>query len=66
VYQFLDDAKAGLVECKNGFINEIVKDCDAAACQVYGSADDDYFEIDYPSGYTVSEIHIELVIKELN
>ena len=66
VYQFLEDAKTGLVECKNEFINEIVKDHDAAACQVYGSVNDDYFEIDYPSGDTVSEIHIELVIKELN
>jgi hypothetical protein len=74
VYRNLDDAKAGLLECKNEFVDEIVnnpdydeEDRELAEINhcVYGSVEDDYFEIDYASGDTFNELRIELVIKEI-
>ena len=74
VYAFLDDAKKGLEECKNECYDEIVNnpDYDEEAreyervnTQVYGSVEDDYFEIDYFLGDTPGEIYIKLVIKEI-
>jgi hypothetical protein len=74
VYQFPDDAKKGLVECKDEFIEEILNNPDyeetdreftEADINVYGSAEDDYFEIDYASGENFNEIYIHTVIKEI-
>ena len=74
VYAFLDDAKKGLVECKDECYNEIVNnpDLDEEAREyekvntsVYGSVADDYFEIDYYLGDTPCELYINLVEKEI-
>lgn len=74
VYAFLDDAKKGLEECKNECYDEIVNNPDydeeareyeKAHTQVYGSVNDDYFEIDYTLGDTPCELYINLVIKEI-
>lgn len=74
VYTFLDDAKKGLEECKNEFYDELVNNPDFDEeerqeaendVEVYGSVVDDYFEIDYSSWDTRSEIRIELVEKEV-
>lgn len=74
VYTFPDDAKKGLVECKDEIINEMVNNPDfdeddkaemLNGIEVYGSVEDDYFEIDYESWDLKNEIRVELVIKEL-
>jgi hypothetical protein len=74
VYTFLDDAKKGLVECKDEMYNEIVHNPDfdeddiqsaKDSTEVYGSVEDDYFEIDYESWDIKNEIRIELVVKEI-
>lgn len=55
VYASKDDAKKGLVECKDDFYNEIVNNPDydvdefdsaIKTTHVYGSVKDEYFEID--------------------
>ena len=74
VYAFMDDAKKGLEECKNECYNEIVDNPDfdeedreevKASTQVYGSVDDDYFEIDYELGGIPTEIYIKIDIKDI-
>lgn len=74
VYASLDDAKKGLEECKNECYDEIVNnpDYDEEAREyekvntsVYGSVEEDYFEIDYFLGDTPCELYINLVIKEI-
>lgn len=74
VYPFLDDAKKGLEECKNQCYEEVVNnyEYDSEArnyaeknTRVYGSVDDDYFEIDYDLGDAPCEIYIKLVEKEI-
>lgn len=74
VYHFLDDAKKGLEECRDEFIDDIINNPDydeedieyaKANLSVYGSVEDDYFEIDYASCDTFSEIYINLVTKEI-
>lgn len=74
VYAFMDDAKKGLEECKNECYNEIVDNPDfdeedreevKASTQVYGSVDDDYFEIDYELGGMPTEIYIKIEIKDI-
>ena len=74
VYAFLDDAKKGLEECKNEYYDEIVnnpdldeeaRDYEKVNTSVYGSVNDDYFEIDYFLGDTPCEIYITLVEKEI-
>ena len=74
VYAFMDDAKKGLEECKNECCNEIVDNPDfdeedreevKASTQVYGSVDDDYFEIDYELGGIPTEIYIKIEIKDI-
>ena len=74
VYAFMDDAKKGLEECKNECYNEIVDNPDfdeedreeiKASTQVYGSVDDDYFEIDYELGGIPTEIYIKIEIKDI-
>lgn len=74
VYVFEDDAKKGLEECKNDIYREITENPDydeedmaevMASTQVYGSANDDYFEIDYTLGDVPCEIYITLQIKEV-
>ena len=74
VYVFEDDAKKGLEECKNDIYREITENPDydeedmaevMASTQVYGSVNDDYFEIDYTLGDVPCEIYITLQIKEL-
>lgn len=75
VYSFLDDAKKGLEECKNDCYREITENPDydeedlaevLKSTHVYGSVNDDYFEIDYTVGDVPCEIYICLVIKEVN
>ena len=74
VYSSKEAARAGLVECKDEWVNEVTnnpdfdeEDADYAKvnCCVYGSVEDDYFEIDYACCDTFNEVRIELVIKEL-
>jgi hypothetical protein len=74
VYAFLDDAKKGLEECKDERYNEIVNNPDydeedrelaEVNTSVYGSVNDDYFEIDYFIGDTPCEIYINIVEKEI-
>ena len=74
VYTFLDDAKRGLIECKDEFYNEIVNNPDydneekgyaMVNTSVYGDVNDDYFEIDYFTCDAPAEIRIELVEKEI-
>ena len=74
VYLNLDDAKKGLEECKNECYDEIVNNPDfddedreyaEVNTSVYGSTNDDYFELDYFIGDTPCEIYIQLVEKEI-
>lgn len=74
VYDFLADAKKGLEDCKDYFVDEIVNNPDyddedkeiiKASLQVYGSVEDDYFEIDYTTADSPREIYISLVEKEI-
>ena len=74
VYAFEADAKKGLQECKNDIYREITENPDydendmaevMASTHVYGSVNDDYFEIDYELGGVPCEIYICLQIKEL-
>lgn len=74
VYAFLDDALKGLEECKNECYEEIVNNPDydeeerelaQVNSQVYGSVNDNYFEIDYNIGDTSCELYISLVVKEI-
>ena len=74
VYVFEDDAKKGLEECKNDIYREITENPDydeedmaevMASTQVYGSVNDEYFEIDYTMGDVPREIYITLQIKEV-
>lgn len=74
VYVFEDDAKNGLEECKNDIYREITENPDydeedmaevLKSTHVYGSVNDDYFEIDYTLGDVPCEIYIGLVIKEV-
>ena len=74
VYAFLDDAKHGLEACKNEIYSEIVDNPDydeedreevKASTQVYGSVNDDYFEIDYDLGGVPSEIYIKIEVKRI-
>lgn len=69
VYTTLEDARAGLVECKNESYDEIVNnpdydDYDVAEAmkttRVYGSEKEEYFEIDYVIGDTPCEFYITI------
>ena len=75
VYAFEDAAKNGLEACKDEIYHEIVDNPDydeedreevKASTQVYGSVNDDYFEIDYTLGDVPCEIYICLQIKEVS
>lgn len=74
VYAFKDDAKTGLEECKQEFVNELTNDSDFPredrqeildTMNIYGSVNDDFFEIDYETGGIPCEIYIHIVKKEL-
>ena len=74
VYAFQNDAKRGLEECKDECYNEIVANPDfdeedreevKASTQVYGSVNDDYFEIDYELGGVPCETYIHIIVKEI-
>lgn len=74
VYVFEDDAKRGLEACKDEFYSEIVDNPDydeedreevKANTQVYGSVNDDYFEIDYELGGVPSEVCIKIEVKNI-
>ncbi len=74
VYTSMDDAKRGLVACKDECYNEIVDSPDygdgereevEARTHVYGSVEDDYFEIDYDLGDGTCEIYIHIVVKSI-
>lgn len=68
IYLTEADAKKGLEECKQEFLDEILNNPDLSDedkesfkhnVQVYGSVVDDYFEIDY----TVDEQPVEIYIQ---
>lgn len=70
VYFFKDDAQKRLEEYKNECYEEITNnpedDAESKAymkdnTKVYGSVEDDYFEIDYPIGDVPCEIYIHIV-----
>ena len=63
------DAKKGLEECKQEFLDEILENPDMTDedkesfrhnVQVYGSVNDDYFEIDYTNNGCPTEIYIQI------
>lgn len=63
------DAKKGLEECKQEFFDEVLNNPDLSDddkesfrhnVQVYGSVNDDYFEIDYTVDDRPVEIYIQL------
>ena len=74
VFAFKDDAKRALEACKDEIYNEIVDNPDLEeyeielvkqSTRVYGSVNDDYFEIDYELGGVPAEIYIKIEIKTL-
>lgn len=75
VYCFPDDAKKGLEACKIEMINDIIHDDpDLTAkereqirnsIQMYGSAEDGFFEIDYALNDCSPQLYIHIVKKEL-
>jgi hypothetical protein len=74
IYAFEDDAKKGLADCKEEILKELTEDPNLAeedkqeikdTVQVYGSVQDDFFEIDYETGGIPCEIYIHTVKKEL-
>lgn len=74
VYTDREKARVGLIECKEETYNEIVYNPDfdeeeiqerKNSTQVYGSSDQDYFEIDYESWDIPNEIRIEIIESEV-
>ena len=74
VYTDHGKARVGLIECKEEMYNEIVYNPDYDEneikkmkdnVEVYGSSDQDYFEIDYESWDIPNEIRIEIVESEV-
>lgn len=74
VYTDHEKARVGLIECKEEMYNEIVYNPDYDEndiknmkdnVEVYGSSDQDYFEIDYESWDIPNEIRIEIVESEV-
>ena len=74
VYTDREKARVGLIECKEEMYNEIVYNPDydendiknmTDNVEVYGSPDQDYFEIDYESCDIPNEIRIEIVESEV-
>lgn len=69
IYLTEADAKKGLEECKQEFLDEILNNPDLSDddkesfkhnVQVYGSVVDDYFEIDYTMDECPVEIYIQI------
>lgn len=74
VYKSKELARKGLVECKDEIYDEIVNNPDfdendveeaKKTTRVYGSVNEDYFEIDYVLGDTPVEVYINLVEQEV-
>ena len=74
VYASEENAKKGLEECKDELYNEIVsgpeyneEDLENIKnnTQVYGSVNDNYFEIDYTIGDDSCELYITMEEKEI-
>ena len=74
VYTNYIDAKKGLVGLKDEFYNEIVNNPDyneedvakaKDSTEVYGSVEEEYFEIDYESWDIKNEVRIYLEEKEI-
>ena len=74
IYHSLDEAKQALVEYKNDSYNEIVNNPDFTEedveyakvnTSVYGSVEEQYFEIDYFTGDWSCELYIRITEKEL-
>ena len=71
VYNTLGGARIALVGCKDQMIEEIKKDLDPDGefpdllddldIKVYGSEQEDYFEIDYTLGTDPCEVRIEII-----
>jgi hypothetical protein len=75
VYLTEAEAKKGLLESKNDFLAELLDNPDLDeeerqeledTIKVYGSVDDDYFEIDYENGISTAELYIKIETKDLN
>lgn len=74
VYSDRKKAKEGLVACKDECYDEIVYNPDydeddieelKASTKVYGSVEQEYFEIDYASSDVPNEIYIQIVESEV-
>lgn len=74
MYTTLENAKKGLEECKEDFINELIYNLDfdeeekefaKENTHVYGSVEEQYFEIDYILGDIPCEAYIKIVADEL-
>lgn len=74
VYLTEADAKNGLLEAKDEFLSELLDNPDLDeeeareikdSIKVYGSVNDDYFEIDYENGTSLAELYIKIEIKNL-
>lgn len=74
MYRTLADAKKGLEECKDDFLNELIYNLDfdkeeqefaKENTHVYGSVEEQYFEIDYILGDVTCEAFIKIVTDEI-
>jgi hypothetical protein len=74
VYCFPDDATKGLEECKTELLNQIINDPDLDeedreeiknSVQIYGSANDGFFEIDYSLNDCSPQLYIHIIKKDL-
>lgn len=69
-YTSMDRAKEGLEECKDEFIEEIINNPDfdeadreyaTQDLNIYGSVEEQYYELDYSSGENRNEVYIHIV-----
>ena len=65
VYTSADEAKAQLVDFKEELYLEAIHDADDEV-QVYGSASEEYFEIDYAEDGIPCEFYMSIKIVEIN
>ena len=67
IYHSIEDAYKGLVECKDLMYDEVVQNEDPeeleynmSRTRVYGSVNENYFEIDYDFADVTNEIYITI------
>ncbi len=75
IYRNKESAIQALIACKDEMLSDIKTDIDPdgefpellseANLQVYGSEQDEYFEIDYILGTELCEVHIKIEEKEI-